>query len=841
MAYIRPASQGEITAGTSLDTVVTPKLLYDNVWFLDGNPLAGVKNFGTTTAIPLPFVINSSEMMRLTSTGLGVGTNSPNVRLEVDSGTANVSGFRLTNLTSASPSSTGLPVGVDASGNLVRVNVITEAIQSFTVSGDTGSPQFIIDGETVSFVGGTGISTATSSGNVVTLNFDGVLNDLTDVTISSPTTNHFLFHNGTTWVNSLIPIDKLSDVDTTTVAPISGQTLQFNGTNWVPATISAGGTSFTLSGNTGTGQIIGGGDTLKIAGGLGIDSVVGATDTVTLSLNATIDNLSDVVITSAASGQTLQYNGTNWINTNSVSGTVTAVTASDSVDIDFTLTNPNTVPNFTAVLQPTAVSAASYGSATQVGTFTVDSKGRLTAAANTAIAIAASQVTSGTFVDARIAQSNVTQHQAALTILETQITDGSLLARVGGNETITGTWAFNNVITASTAPTLGGHLTNKTYVDGLIANQRKTSVRVATTANGTLATAFENGDTIDGVTLVTGDRILIKNQSSQGENGVYTVNASGAPTRATDMDSAAEVDGTFIIVEDGTTLAGTIWLTVSEVTTLGTDAIVFTQINKATDIIAGAGLTLTSLTLDIGTASSSRIVVNANDIDLATTAVSAASYGSASSVPTFTVDAYGRLTAASNTTIAFSINQLTDVDTATVSPSSGQTLQFNGSNWVPSNVIVQGASNGLTLSGTNIILGGTLTQNTTITQGSNNLNFNLNSTGKLGVNVATPLSGLDVNTSVSTGAITTVTGNATLDATNYMVLVDNASNAVITLPAAASVTRREYVVKKISTNSATVTIDPNGSELIDGAATYTLNSSYVSIKLKSDGTSWYIL
>lgn len=64
-----------------------------------------------------------------------------------------------------------------------------------------------------------------------------------------------------------------------------------------------------------------------------------------------------------------------------------------------------------------------------------------------ALALAASQITSGTFANARIAQGNVTQHQAALTIAETQITDGSLLARVAANETISGSWTFSNQIT----------------------------------------------------------------------------------------------------------------------------------------------------------------------------------------------------------------------------------------------------------------------------------------------------------------------------------------------------------------------------------------------------------
>lgn len=64
----------------------------------------------------------------------------------------------------------------------------------------------------------------------------------------------------------------------------------------------------------------------------------------------------------------------------------------------------------------------------------------------------------------------------------------------------------------------------------------KASVRVATTSAGTLATSFEAGDSVDGVTLAAGDRILIKDQSTAAENGIYIVGTSGEPTRAPDFD-----------------------------------------------------------------------------------------------------------------------------------------------------------------------------------------------------------------------------------------------------------------------------------------------------------------
>lgn len=95
----------------------------------------------------------------------------------------------------------------------------------------------------------------------------------------------------------------------------------------------------------------------------------------------------------------------------------------------------------------------------------------------------------------------------------------------------------------------------KQYADNLARGAKwKDPVRVATTANGTLATAFENGDTVDGVVLATGDRILLKNQTAGAENGIYVVAASGAPTRAVDADSAGDLGpGTAVYVTEGTT------------------------------------------------------------------------------------------------------------------------------------------------------------------------------------------------------------------------------------------------------------------------------------------------
>jgi hypothetical protein len=158
-------------------------------------------------------------------------------------------------------------------------------------------------------------------------------------------------------------------------------------------------------------------------------------------------------------------------------------------------------------------------------------------------------------------------------------------------------------------PTAAQDAATKAYVDNVAAGLKpKAAVRVATTAAGTLASSFENGDTIDGVVLATGNRILIKDQASQAENGIYTVNASGAPTRATDFDSVTpidEINGAYTLVQFGTVNAGTGWVESATVVTIGTDPIVFQQFTAAASVIGGDMITVSGATISVDLATTS--------------------------------------------------------------------------------------------------------------------------------------------------------------------------------------------------------------------------------------------
>lgn len=147
------------------------------------------------------------------------------------------------------------------------------------------------------------------------------------------------------------------------------------------------------------------------------------------------------------------------------------------------------------------------------------------------------------------------------------------------------------------SPSSATDATNKSYVDNLVAGlQWKSSVRAATTAAGTLATAFANGQVVDGVTLATNDRILLKNQAAGAENGIYIVNASGAPTRATDADGSGElVANATVLVNEGTVNADSAWTcTTNGAITVGTTATSWAQFGAGASYTSGNGLTLST-------------------------------------------------------------------------------------------------------------------------------------------------------------------------------------------------------------------------------------------------------
>lgn len=355
-------------------------------------------------------------------------------------------------------------------------------------------------------------------------------------------------------------------------------------------------------------------------------------------------SLSNIAGLAGTSGLLRKTGASTWaLDTN------TYLTTNQNINITGDVSGSGTT-SISLTLATVNSNVGSFGSASGVGTFTVNGKGLVTAAATTPIAIAASQVTSGEFADARIAESNVTQHEEALTISEDQITDGSIFARLADDEVVTGSWSFDEPVSGAD-PTDPTHFTTKQYVDGIAAGSiSKAAVVVATTEDITLSGLQE----IDGYTVEEGDRVLVKDQDDASENGVY-IASEDAWERSEDMDGTptSEVKtGNTVFVTNGDENANTSWIIVSsDPITVGSSNIEWSLFSRTGGFNAVGGLSIVGNNISVETASSSRIVVSATNIDLATTGVGSGTFAQV------TVDAYGRVTAGSTT---LSFDNITD-------------------------------------------------------------------------------------------------------------------------------------------------------------------------------------
>jgi hypothetical protein len=194
---------------------------------------------------------------------------------------------------------------------------------------------------------------------------------------------------------------------------------------------------------------------------------------------------------------------------------------------------------------------------------------------------------------------------------------------------------------ATSLPVGGNDLTNKTYVDAALAGiSWKEPVRAATTTNITLSGA----QMVDGVSVVAGERVLVKDQGTAADNGIYIV---GTPwTRAPDANTWDELVSALVFVESGG-LAGSAWYCyVQPGGTLGVTAVTWSNFQVAGAYFAGTGLTLA-----------------ANTFSITNTGVSAATYGSATTTPAIVVNAQGQITSATNTTITPAIGSITGLGT----------------------------------------------------------------------------------------------------------------------------------------------------------------------------------
>ena len=297
------------------------------------------------------------------------------------------------------------------------------------------------------------------------------------------------------------------------------------------------------------------------------------------------------------------------------------------------------VDSFSAGTTGFTPSTATTGAVTLAGTLNVANGGT---GATTLTGYLVGNGTSAVTAVATIPNAGLTN--SSVTIGSTSIALGATASTLAGLTSVA----------VTQDPTSALQLATKQYVDAVAQGlDPKASCVAATTANITLS----GTQTIDGVALIAGDRCLVKDQTLSQDNGIYLVAAS-AWTRATDMDNWLEVPGAFTFIEQGTLYADTGWVCTSNAGgTLGTTPITWVQFAGVGSYTAGTGLTLTG-----------------TQFSITNTAVTAASYGSATQVGTFTVNAQGQLTLASNTAIAINANQITSGTLPVANGGTGRTV-----------------------------------------------------------------------------------------------------------------------------------------------------------------------
>jgi hypothetical protein len=409
------------------------------------------------------------------------------------------------------------------------------------------------------------------------------------------------------------------------------------------------------------GQLTAASNVTITAGGLGaITAVNGTANEITTNQVGTVVTASlpsaltftGKTVTGGTFNMTAATVGSDTVTTNTAIQTLTNKTISGATN---TLTNiPNSaLVNNSVTYNGVAVALGSSGTITAVNpnALTIGtglSGTSYTGAAPITIAIDSTVATltgSQTLTNKSISGStNTFTNIPNSGLTNSSITLGTTNIALGGTSL---TPAGLTSVTVTQDPVAALDLATKQYVDSVAQGlDAKASCVYGTTANITLSGLGTQAGGDWAVSLTANQRILVKNQTSSQFNGIYLANAS-TWTRSLDMDTWAEVPSSFVFIEDGSTLADTGWVTTANAGgTINVTSMPWVQFSGAGTYSAGTGLTLTG-----------------TQFSISNTTVTAGSYGSATQVGTFTVNAQGQLTLAGNTTVTPAVGSVTGLGT----------------------------------------------------------------------------------------------------------------------------------------------------------------------------------
>ena len=640
-------TRGTLTASSALITDANSKL--DNLKVdnldLNGNTISSTDTNGNITLTPNgtgKLVLNNPYINGTTDTlaefiydtvgGAVTGTASQISVTNSDGGNTSTIALINTAVTAGSyGSATAIPTfTVDAQGRLTAASTASIST-TLAIAGDTGTDSIALGTDTITFAGGTGItSTVTSATNTVDFSIDNTVvtldgtQTLTNKTLTNPTITGLSISGVVVSDSSIVFEGATADAHETTLTvtdPTADRTVTIPDAT---GTVVLADLAQTLTNKT-------------------INLANNTLTTTSAQLATAISDETGTGVVVFSNTPTLVTPVLGAATATSINGlTISSSTGTLTIAKGKTLTASNTL-TFTG----TDTSSVAFGSGGTVA-YVANKLSVFAATSSAELAGVISDETGTGVVVFSNTPTLVTPVLGAATATSITATSGNMTVNAAaGNNSVnlvpTGTGSVdvaNKRITSVAEPTQAQDAATKAYVDSLANGlDVKQSVRAASTS--ALTATYSNGSsgvgatltnagtqaalTLDSIALSVGNRVLIKDQSAEEHNGVYTVTTVGTIstnwvlTRATDFDNSPGTEvspGTFFFVEEGTTQADNGYvISTEDAITIGVSSIMFSQFSGAGQITAGEGLTKTGNTLNaVGT--NNRIDISADAIDI---------------------------------------------------------------------------------------------------------------------------------------------------------------------------------------------------------------------------------